>query len=93
MKKQQPTNPIDSQEEVKQTKDKHSDQDFPGYPHSPAQEKTIKPKTKEDKANARLIEEENNPDEQSSDGSANAFGESEQDILRGEMDDDNEKTY
>lgn len=81
MKKQQPTNPIDSKEEVKETKDKHITQDFPGYPHPPATEKTIK----KDKTS----------DEQQSDGSANAFSESEldEDVLRGEMDDDNNKNY
>jgi hypothetical protein len=93
MKKQKPTNPIDTKEEVQQTKDERIDQDFPGYPHPPSQENTIKPNTKEDKANARLIKKENYNDEQSSDGSANAFEESEQEILRGEMDDDNAKTY
>lgn len=94
MKKQQ-TDPIDSKEEVKQTNDERIDQDFPGYPNSPSREKMIKPETKEDKANARLIKKENYRDEeteQASDGSANAFGESE-DILRGEMDDDDSKTY
>ena len=80
---QQATDPIDKKEEVPQTKDKHINQDFPGYPHAPSQEKIIKPKTKEDKATA----------EETSDGSANAFEQSEQDVLRGEMDDDNEKTY
>lgn len=85
------TDPIDKKEEVQQTKDEHIDQDFPGYPHSPSQEKMINPATKEDKANARLIKKENSgdDDEQNSDGSANAFGEAENDVLRGELDDDN----
>lgn len=89
-------NPIDKKEEVQQTKDKHINQDFPGYPHAPSQEKTINPKTKEDKANARIIKKENGADddnEQLSDGSANAFGGADPDLLRGELDDDNEKTY
>mgnify|MGYP000638999030 CR=1 FL=1 len=87
---QQTTNPIDKKEEVQKTKDEHIDQDFPGYPNSPSREKTINPETKKDRANARLIKKEKNKeeddDEQNSDGSANAFGESEQDVLRGEMD-------
>jgi hypothetical protein len=70
---QKPTDPIDKKEEVQRSKDKHINQDFPGFPHPPSQEKTIK--------------------EQQSDGSANAFSQSEEEILRGEMDDDNEKTY
>lgn len=90
------TNPIDKKEEVQESKDKHIDQDFPGYPHSPSQEKMIKPETKEDKANARLIKKENYQDkdtEQNSDGSANAFDNSDPDLLRGELDNDNEKNY
>ena len=89
-------NPIDKKEEVQETKDKHINQDFPGYPHAPSQENTINPKTKEDKANARMIKKENYRDddtEQLSDGSANAFGEADPDLLRGELDDDNEKNY
>ncbi len=91
-----PTDPIDKKEEVQKTKDKRINQDFPGYPHAPSQEKTINPSTKEEKATARLIKKEkyqDNKDEQESDGSANAFGESENDVLRGELDDDDQKTY
>jgi hypothetical protein len=93
---QQATDPIDKKEEVPQTKDKHINQDFPGYPHAPSEEKTINPKTKEDKANARLLKKENykaEDTEQLSDGSANDFGGADPDLLRGELDDDNEKTY
>lgn len=87
--------PLQNKEEVQKNPDKHIDQDFPGYPHPPSQEKTINPKTKEDKAGARLVKKENDTDdnEQISDGSANAFGESENDVLRGELDDDGEKNY
>lgn len=86
--------PLQNKEEVQKNPDKHIDQDFPGYPHPPSQEKTINPKTKEDKAGARLVSKENYADdEQISDGSANAFGESENDVLRGELDDDEEKNY
>ncbi len=90
-KTQKKTDPIDKKEEVQETKDEHLDQDFPGYPHPPSQEKTINPVSKEDKSNARLMKKENyeNGDEQNSDGSANAFGEAENDVLRGELDDDN----
>jgi hypothetical protein len=35
------TDPIDKKEEVQQSNDQHIDQDFPGYPHHPAKEKTI----------------------------------------------------
>lgn len=36
-------------EEVQQNPDPHIDQDFPGYPHLPADEKSIKPVTKIEK--------------------------------------------
>ena len=84
--------PMQGKEEVQENPDQHIDQDFPGYPHSPSQDKTINPATKEDKANAQLVKKDAN-DEQNSDGSANAFGESENDVLRGELDDDEEKNY
>ena len=87
------TNPIQGKEDIQKNPDEHIDQDFPGYPHSPSHEKTINPKTNEDKANARLMKKDSTNDEQNSDGSANAFSESENDVLRGELDDDNEKNY
>ena len=80
--KKQP-DPIDKKEEVQKSKDDHIDQDFPGYPHPPSKEKTIKGKNSD-------------KDEQFSEGSANAFekSENENEVLRGELDDDNEKkTY
>lgn len=46
------TNPIDKKEEVKQSNDRHIDQDFQNYPHSPAKENVINPKTKADKLTA-----------------------------------------
>ena len=90
-KTQKKNDPIVKKEEVQHSEDEHIDQDFPGYPHPPSQEKTINPATKEDKANAQLIKKEDykDDDEQDSDGSANAFGEAENDVLRGELDDDN----
>ena len=32
-------------EQVQQNPDMHIDQDFPGYPHAPSEEKSIAPKT------------------------------------------------
>ena len=37
--------PLQNKEEVQKNSDEHIDQDFPGYPHAPSQEKTINPKT------------------------------------------------
>jgi hypothetical protein len=89
------TNPIDKKEEVPQSKDKRINQDFPGYPHNPSNEDTINPKTEEDKINARLTRKDDpkETDEQNSDGSANAFDNADPDVLRGELDDDNDKNY
>jgi hypothetical protein len=39
------TNPIKKAEEVQQNPDQHIDQDFPGFPHLPADKKSIMPKT------------------------------------------------
>ena len=38
------TNPIKKEEEVQQNPDEHIDQDFPGFPHLPADKKSITPK-------------------------------------------------
>lgn len=81
-KQKQATDPIDQKDEVKKSKDKRITQDFPGYPHPPSQEATIK---KEKKTT--------HDHEQNSDGSPNAFGESENDVLRGEMDKDDKPNY
>jgi hypothetical protein len=35
------TRPIDHKEEVQQSNDEHIDQDYPGFPHHPANAKTI----------------------------------------------------
>lgn len=63
--------------------DKRIDQDFEGYPHAPAKEELINPKTKEQKKTAALnikdgekMDQKNKKkqtSEQDSDGSANAF--------------------
>jgi hypothetical protein len=81
------TKPIKKKEDVQASSDEHIDQDFPGYPHPQAEERTINPKTKEDKAGANLIKKEKaDTDEGGSDGSANAFEASENDeVLRDEL--------
>jgi hypothetical protein len=43
------TKPFKNEEEVQQSSDEHIDQDFPGFPHLPSTNKTIKPKTDTDK--------------------------------------------
>lgn len=75
-------------ESVQANPDKHIDQDFSGYPHLPAEEEIINPKSTEEKKVAALNtkdgEKVNDPpakkkalnkqvDELDSDGSANAF--------------------
>lgn len=53
MKKQQhKTKPIRSKEEVATHPDPRIDQDFPGFPHPPSQEKIITPQNGEDKDTA-----------------------------------------
>lgn len=39
------TKPIKKEEEVQQNSDAHIDQDFPGFPHLPADKKSISPVT------------------------------------------------
>jgi hypothetical protein len=46
------TNPIKKEEEVQQNADQHIDQDYPGFPHLPADKKSITPKTKVEKRSA-----------------------------------------
>lgn len=63
--------------------DKHIDQDFKGYPHAPAKEEIIKPRTKEEKKSAALhIKDGEKMDrprqDNAGDGSANAFEGTEQ---------------
>jgi len=73
--------PIKKKEEIRQNPDKKIDQDFKGYPHGPAKDVTIKPKTKNEKKTADLNNKDGEKinyqkdeiDEQDSDGSANAF--------------------
>src|SRR5690349_4453552 len=81
---------IKGKEEVTRNKDKHIDQDFPGYPHQPSAEKTINPKTAEDKVNANIkTNNDPTPESEQSVGSANAFEATEGgDVLREELNDD-----
>jgi hypothetical protein len=81
---------ITRKEEVAHNKDKHIDQDFPGYPHQPSAEKTINPKTEEDKVNANIkTNNDPTPEQEQSVGSANAFEATEGgEVLREELDDD-----
>jgi len=66
----------DDKETVAKSQDGKTDQDFPGFPHAPANEKLIKPKTEDQKKTAALDVkdgEKRNADEQNSDGSGGAF--------------------
>lgn len=45
-------NPIIREEEIQQNPDPKIDQDFPGFPHAPANKKNIKPATQEEKKSA-----------------------------------------
>lgn len=73
-------------EDIPRHPDPKIDEDFKGYPHGPAKDKTIHPNTTEEKQTAgtsetdgekRIIhpDERKGLDEQESDGSANAFEE------------------
>jgi hypothetical protein len=46
--------PIKTREEVQDNPDKHIDQDFEGYPHHPAKDETINPKTETQKKTADM---------------------------------------
>lgn len=43
------TSPIKKDEEIQQYPDSHIDVDFPGFPHLPADKKSITPKTSSEK--------------------------------------------
>jgi hypothetical protein len=53
--------PLVKRGDVKKNPDKHIDQDFPGYPHSPSKEKQIKPQTEEQKLEAGSIDQQKKP--------------------------------
>jgi len=75
------TNPIHKKKDVKQNPGSKIDQDFKGYPYGPANEKTIKTRTRQqhkiagtsNKDGEKIIYKNGDVDEQASDGSANAF--------------------
>jgi hypothetical protein len=46
------SNPIKREEQVQQNADPHIDQDFPGFPHLPADKKSITPITETEKRSA-----------------------------------------
>jgi hypothetical protein len=82
-RKQTDTQPIRDKEEIARNPDNKIDQDFNGYPHGPAKDETIKPRTTAQKETADVDNkdgEKRTPkrrktvtDEQQSDGSAKAF--------------------
>jgi hypothetical protein len=51
--KQNNTEPVQNKKDVQQSNDKHIDEDFENYPHSPASARQINPKTKEDKITSK----------------------------------------
>ena len=53
------TDPIDEKEEVQKSNGKHIDQDFEGYPHNPARENIINPKSREDRVIGGVKDGEN----------------------------------
>ena len=75
-------NPVNA-ETIENHPDKRIDQDFQGYPHAPAKEELINPKTKEQKKTAAVdvkdgekMDQKNKKKqtgEEKSNGSANAF--------------------
>ena len=75
------TDPIRKKKEIKQNPDAGINEDFKGYPHGPANEKTIRPRTRQhnkladtnNKDGEKRIYKNGETDEQDSDGSANAF--------------------
>lgn len=48
------TRPITKKEDVQGNPDNRIDQDFPGFPHAPAKENIINPKTEEQKKTAAV---------------------------------------
>ncbi len=48
------TDPIDQRSEVRESHDKHIDQDFEGFPDAPSQEDKINPKTETQKKTAQV---------------------------------------
>ncbi|MBC7848387.1 MAG: hypothetical protein H7Y31_01560 [Chitinophagaceae bacterium] len=77
--------PMTNKEDVSRNPDEHIDQDFPGYPHHPSKEKHIDPKSENDKLTSGAIKKTDQPEKRQnssqseieSDGSANAFEQTE----------------
>ena len=57
---QKKATPIKKEEEVQQNPDPHIDQDFPGFPHLPADKKNITPKTDAEKKIAGITRKRSN---------------------------------
>ena len=51
--KRKTTNPL-KKEDIQRNPDNHIDQDYPGFPHAPAKEEVIHPKTKTEKKTAAV---------------------------------------
>src|SRR5215831_9491156 len=90
------TDPINKKDEVQKSKDKHIDQDFENYPHHPAKENVVHPKTKdnlniagsgdvEEFAHVKPEEKDKRDDEAMHTGSGGAFEATE------DVDHDNDK--
>ena len=73
--KKEHTDPITEKHEVQQSNDERIDQDFKGFPHAPAKEEVINPKTEKDKltANVEKNTQQKKVEESLSDGSGSAF--------------------
>jgi hypothetical protein len=80
------TNPIKTKDQIPASNDKHIDQDFIGFPHSPATERIINPKTEQEekisavnvKDGEKIDTSKYKIDEQESDGSGGAFSSTEE---------------
>jgi hypothetical protein len=87
------TQPLTKKEQVEKSNDKHIDEDFEGFPHSPAKENIINPKTSAEKKVAGT-ENANNKKQQHSKkhhteslGSGSAFEKTERSIEETKEDD------
>ncbi|TMI72051.1 MAG: hypothetical protein E6H09_11015 [Bacteroidetes bacterium] len=75
------TQAIRKKDDVRKNPDNKIDQDFTGYPHGPAKEEIIRPRSRRQKETAAMGNKDGEKrsyhkaeiDEQESDGSANAF--------------------
>ncbi len=57
----QQNKPLHKKDDVQKNPDKHIDQDFSGYPHSPSKDKTIRPGNKEEQSEANLHQQDKKP--------------------------------